>query len=93
VRKTLLPGPVSVDNVMILLLISNISRCGSDRRSKSLAPTIPTAKSSCRRRHDATKMTDYRFARVRRPVRIERGKIFHFSICHLAHVRVICDCF
>jgi hypothetical protein len=22
-----------------------------------------------------------------------RGKIFHFVICHLAHIRVMCDCF
>jgi hypothetical protein len=92
-RKDGAEALVSADNGMILLHISHMIGGAAATGGLTLSPDnggcqirVPPAP----RCHQDDGLS---IRRLRQPVRIERGKIFHFSICHLAHVRVICDCF
>jgi hypothetical protein len=78
---------------MILLSIFHM-KGAPDRASVGIsAPAIAASQPPGAAGHHNTKITDYRFAWCASRVESIGGKIFHFSICHLAHVRVICDCF
>jgi hypothetical protein len=62
-RKTAAADAGPVDNSMILLLISRMTGGAAATAGLNLSADNPgPAQSLCCRRHDDTKMTDYRFA-------------------------------
>jgi hypothetical protein len=93
-RQEFCPFPILAHNGMILLLIFAYGGGARPGMRTISSVTFEKAKPSCRPDHDDAAMGIFRATLLAQaaPAWIAE-RSFHFLICHLAHIRVMCDGF